>query len=223
MTNVRCSPEPSTNYVCAHVITRESDVQRRLRDETARLPNGGHADRRGSGRAASRSSCAHSCARRKAIEIGTFTGYSALAVASALPADGRLVACDVSAEWTAIGAALLGRSRASPTASTCDSGRRRKRSPQFARVAAPAASTSRSSTPTSSRTTRITKRASSCVRPGGLIALDNMLWSGAVATRRSPTTTPWRCARSTRRSAPIRGSTRASLTIGDGVMLARRR
>lgn len=39
---------------------------------------------------------------RRALEIGTFTGYSALAVARALPADGRLVACDVSAEWTAI-------------------------------------------------------------------------------------------------------------------------
>lgn len=39
---------------------------------------------------------------RRAIEIGTFTGYSALCVARALPADGRLLACDVSEEWTAI-------------------------------------------------------------------------------------------------------------------------
>lgn len=39
---------------------------------------------------------------REAIEIGTFTGYSALAIARGLPADGRLVACDVSEEWTAI-------------------------------------------------------------------------------------------------------------------------
>lgn len=39
---------------------------------------------------------------RKALEIGTFTGYSALAMALALPADGRLVACDLSAEWTLI-------------------------------------------------------------------------------------------------------------------------
>ena len=40
---------------------------------------------------------------RMALEVGTFTGYSALAVALALPADGRLVACDVSEEWTSIG------------------------------------------------------------------------------------------------------------------------
>ena len=39
---------------------------------------------------------------RRILEIGTFTGYSALAMANALPADGRLMASDVSAEWTAI-------------------------------------------------------------------------------------------------------------------------
>ena len=39
---------------------------------------------------------------RRALELGTFTGYSAICVARALPEDGRLVACDVSEEWTAI-------------------------------------------------------------------------------------------------------------------------
>ena len=40
---------------------------------------------------------------RRCIEVGTYTGYSALAVALALPADGRLVACDVSEEFTQVG------------------------------------------------------------------------------------------------------------------------
>jgi caffeoyl-CoA O-methyltransferase len=40
---------------------------------------------------------------RNAIEIGTFTGYSALCIARGLPADGRLTCCDVSEEWTAVG------------------------------------------------------------------------------------------------------------------------
>jgi caffeoyl-CoA O-methyltransferase len=40
---------------------------------------------------------------RRAVEVGTFTGYSALAIARGLPDDGRLLCCDVSEEWTAIG------------------------------------------------------------------------------------------------------------------------
>jgi caffeoyl-CoA O-methyltransferase len=40
---------------------------------------------------------------RRAIEVGTFTGYSALCIARGLPADGRLICCDVSEEWTNIG------------------------------------------------------------------------------------------------------------------------
>lgn len=40
---------------------------------------------------------------RRAIEVGTFTGYSALCVAQGLPEDGRLLCCDISEDWTAIG------------------------------------------------------------------------------------------------------------------------
>ncbi|MFD8289131.1 O-methyltransferase [Streptomyces lavendulae] len=40
---------------------------------------------------------------RHVVEVGTFTGFSALSMAQALPADGRLIACDVSQEWTAYG------------------------------------------------------------------------------------------------------------------------
>ena len=40
---------------------------------------------------------------KRCIELGTYTGYSALAVALALPTDGTVIACDVSTEWTAVG------------------------------------------------------------------------------------------------------------------------
>ncbi|MER5502333.1 MULTISPECIES: class I SAM-dependent methyltransferase [unclassified Streptomyces] len=40
---------------------------------------------------------------RHIVEVGTFTGFSALSMAQALPADGRLIACDISEEWTAYG------------------------------------------------------------------------------------------------------------------------
>ncbi|NNM58921.1 MAG: SAM-dependent methyltransferase [Legionellales bacterium] len=39
---------------------------------------------------------------RKAIELGTFTGYSAMCIAQALPEDGKLITCDINSEWTAI-------------------------------------------------------------------------------------------------------------------------
>jgi len=40
---------------------------------------------------------------RRAVEVGTFTGYSALCIARGLPADGHLTCCDISEEWTSIG------------------------------------------------------------------------------------------------------------------------
>ncbi len=48
---------------------------------------------------------------KSAIEVGTFTGYSSLCIARALPPDGRLICVDSSAEWTAIGAEILGEGR----------------------------------------------------------------------------------------------------------------
>ncbi|MEV5592265.1 class I SAM-dependent methyltransferase [Streptomyces sp. NPDC052496] len=43
------------------------------------------------------------CGARRIVEVGTFTGFSALALAQALPEDGELIACDISEEWTAYG------------------------------------------------------------------------------------------------------------------------
>lgn len=47
---------------------------------------------------------------KRVVEVGTFTGYSAACMAAALPADGRLLCCDVSEEWTSIGARYWRRS-----------------------------------------------------------------------------------------------------------------
>ena len=79
---------------------REPDIMRRLRDETAALPDGQMQISPEQGQFMR--FLVRSIGAVRALEVGTFTGYSALSVAMALPEDGTLIACDVSEEWTAI-------------------------------------------------------------------------------------------------------------------------
>ena len=58
---------------------------------------------------------------RLAVEVGTFTGYSALCIARGLAPEGRLICCDVSEEWTGLARRALGPGRLSRTGSTCGS------------------------------------------------------------------------------------------------------
>jgi caffeoyl-CoA O-methyltransferase len=82
------------------VSLREPDVLRRLREETASHPAAEMqiAPEQGQFMAL----LVRLLGARRTLEVGVFTGYSALAVALALPADGRVVACDVSEEYTAV-------------------------------------------------------------------------------------------------------------------------
>src|ERR1700749_3205332 len=79
---------------------RDSPIKRRLREETARLPQAGMQISAHQGQ--QMALLAKAMGARQAVEVGTFTGYSALCVAEALPADGKLWCCDVSEEWTGI-------------------------------------------------------------------------------------------------------------------------
>jgi predicted O-methyltransferase YrrM len=117
---------------------------------------------------------------QKALEVGVFTGYSALRVALALPPEGKLVACDVSEEYTAIarryweaaGVADKIDLRIAPATETLDQliAAGETNSFDFAFIDA-----DKSSYPI------YYEQVLQLVRPGGLIALDNMLWSGQVA------------------------------------------
>jgi predicted O-methyltransferase YrrM len=117
---------------------------------------------------------------KKALEVGVFTGYSALRVALALPPEGQLVACDVSEEYTAIarrywekaGVAAKIDLRIAPAAETLNEliQAGETNSFDFAFIDA-----DKSSYPT------YYEQVLQLVRPGGLIALDNVLWSGQVA------------------------------------------
>src|SRR5438094_8176979 len=82
------------------VSLREPDVLRRLRDETAPLPMARMQISPEQGQFMGL--VMRLMGARMTIEVGVFTGYSSLAVALALPDDGKVVACDVSEEWTSI-------------------------------------------------------------------------------------------------------------------------
>lgn len=83
------------------MAVRESDIHRRLREETARLEN---ADMQISPEQGQFMTLfVGAMGAKRAIEIGTFTGYSALCIASALPEDGELIALDIDEEWPSFG------------------------------------------------------------------------------------------------------------------------
>ena len=87
------------DYVDANWL-RESPLKRRLREETAKLPQAGMQISAHQGQQIAL--LARAIGARRAVEVGTFTGYSALCIAEALPADGKLWCCDVSEQWTGI-------------------------------------------------------------------------------------------------------------------------
>src|SRR5438046_4578099 len=91
--------EAVENYVSA-VVTRETPLQKRLREETATMTGAGMQI--GADEGALLALLVRLIGAQRALEIGTYTGYSALAVAMALPANGHLVCCDINDEWTQV-------------------------------------------------------------------------------------------------------------------------
>jgi predicted O-methyltransferase YrrM len=212
-------PEAIDGYV-REVGARESVVQERLRHETAQLPQA--AMQIGPDQASFLALLVKAIGARRAIEIGTFTGYSALAVACALPDDGKLVCCDVSEEWTRIArrywaeAGIADRIdlRIAPAIETL---RALARSPgpgtfDFAFIDAD-----------KSGYDAYYEQCLVLLRRGGLIAIDNTLWSGWVvdASRDDADTKALRAL-----NRKIHEDSRVDmclLSVGDGVMLARKR
>ena len=197
---------------------REDDLWRRLRAETAALDWAGMEI--GPDQARLLGWLVRLIGARRCLEIGTFTGASALAVAQALPEDGRLICCDVSEEWTAIARKFWAEAgvdhkielRLAPALDTLGELRRSGELPfDFAFIDAdkePVAA--------------YFEAALELLRPDGLIAVDNTLWGGAVANpERNDADTQAIREFNARVTSDPRVDV-ALLTVGDGVTLVRK-
>ena len=95
---------PGDVYDYVLKMTREPDALAQLRTATASVPQ--NVMQIGADQGALMALLVRLIGAKRCLEVGTYTGYSALAVALALPADGKLITCDISAEWTAVGQKL---------------------------------------------------------------------------------------------------------------------
>jgi predicted O-methyltransferase YrrM len=170
-------PKKISRYIAEHAV-REREILRELRAATASLPNAGMQI--GADQGQFMALLVQAIGARNCLEIGTFTGYSALAVALAIPDNGRIVCCDISEEWTAIGRPFWKKAgvdrkidlRIGPALRTLDELREEKQVFDFVFIDADK--------------TNYANYYEACLpmlRPGGILAVDNTLWSGWVADR----------------------------------------
>ena len=159
---------------------------------------------------------------RRAIEVGTFTGYSSLAIAMGMPDDGRLIACDLSEEWTSIAKRYWHRAgqadkidlRLAPALETLDDLLHAGEAGRFDLAFIDADKKNQ---------LNYYERCLALLRPGGLIMVDNVLWGGAVTDENDQT----------RETVAIREFNKlihqdlrvdiSLIPIGDGLTLARKR
>ncbi len=157
---------------------REPDILQQLREVTASLPNARMqiAPEQGQFMAL----LVQLLGATKTLEVGVFTGYSSLCVALSLPPNGKIVACDVSEEYTAVahrywkaaGVADKIDLRLAPALETLDKllADGQAQTFDFAFIDADKGNYE-----------GYYERSLQLIRPGGLIAIDNVLWSGRVA------------------------------------------
>jgi len=205
-------------YLLAHSV-REHPAQAGLREATKSLPGAGMQI--GPEQGQFMALLVRLMGARRTIEIGVFTGYSALAVALALPGDGYVLACDVSDAYTRVGRPFWADAgvahkidlRLAPALDTLDAqlAAGHAGSFDFAFIDAD-----------KSGYDAYYERCLSLIRPGGLIAIDNVLWGGAVAlpAHDADTTALQQL------NAKLHGDERIDVSlvpIGDGLTLARKR
>ena len=205
-------------YLC-DVSLREPEILTQLRRETAAMPGAGMQISPEQGQFMAL--LVELSGARRYVEVGTFTGYSALVVALALPADGRIVACDVSPDYTAVARRYW-----------AEAGVAEKIDLRLGAAAETLAGLAETGVEAFDLAFIDANKDDydiyyehclGLVRPGGLLLIDNVLWSGAVADsrRQDPDTRAIRALNS-----KLHDDDRVSISmvpIGDGLTLALKR
>jgi len=165
-------PERISRYIAGHAV-REAPVLAELRKATRKVAHSGMQI--GADQGNLMALLVKLMGAQRCLEIGTYTGYSALAVALALPKDGRVVCCDISEEFTSVGKPFWAEAgvehkidlRIGPALETL----KNLEAPfDFAFIDAD-----------KENYLSYYERCLELLRPGGLVMVDNVLWSGWVA------------------------------------------
>jgi predicted O-methyltransferase YrrM len=202
------------------ISLREPDILRELREETAKLSMAQMQISAEQGQFMAL--LVQLMGAKKTLEIGVFTGYSALAVALALPDDGKVIACEISEEYTAIAKDFWGRAgvsekidlRIAPALETLEKLIAEGEMGSFDLAFIDADKRNYEN---------YYERALTLLRPGGLILIDNVLWSGKVV---DPTITDKQTQAIREFNQKLHQDSRISLSliaIADGLTLALKR
>lgn len=199
---------------------REPETARRLREETQQLQNA--QMQIGPDQGQFMQLLVQVLRARKTLEVGVFTGYSALWVALGLPAEGRIIACDVSEEYTAVARRYWKQAgvdkkidlRLAPALETLDQLLEGGEAGTFDFAFIDADKTNYDN---------YYERSLQLVRAGGLMAIDNTIWSGRVA---DPNVQDKDTVAIRQLNEKLFGDERVTLsmlTVGDGLTLAMKR
>ena len=202
------------------ISLREHDILKQLREETAKLSMAQMQISPEQGQFMAL--LVQLMGAKQTLDIGVFTGYSALAVALALPDDGKVIACDISEEYTAIGKDFWARAgvsekiglRIAPALETLEKLITEGETGSFDLAFIDADKRNYEN---------YYERALILLRPGGLILIDNVLWSGKVL---DPTITDKQTQAIREFNRKLYQDSRISLSliaIADGLTLALKR
>ena len=209
--------DPALHEYIVRNTLREPEVLRALREETLAMPMGGMQIAPEQGQLMGL--LAGAIGAKRYLEVGVFTGYSSLAMALALPADGAIVALDVSEEFTAVARRYWARAgvsgkidlRIAPAIASLDALASEGATFDMAFIDAD-----------KENVDAYYERCLALLRPGGLLLVDNVIWSGRVIEPEQDESTRALVAIVAKAGKDERVDV-TLLPVSDGILVARKR